>query len=390
MMSYRHTTLGQVADINPKADWTSVNQLPVVSFVPMAAVSDSNYCLMGVQERPLEAVRKGFTYFRRGDVLLAKITPCFENGKVALAEIPQEHGFGSTEFHVIRAKEGTTHPRFLYYMLRRPAFLSEGTRNMTGSAGQKRVPKLFLENLSLALPSLEQQEWIVEALDKADALRRKDQELLQKYDELAQSIFYEMFGDPLGSSDNRVPLSSVVEINPSKREARVSPDTPVSFLPMTCVGEDGSLELSQVRQFKEVSTGFTYFRDDDVLFAKITPCMENGKGAIARGLLNGIGFGSTEFHVLRPSTRTTSEFIYTLLHLTDVRKEAANNMTGSGGQQRVPRTFFDALCITVPPVELQEDFSKRLSVVRALRARALSNIASSTTLFDSLLSKYFV
>ena len=260
----------------------------------------------------------------------------------------------------------------------------------TPFATVKHLSAKSIRSISIPLPSIHAQRRIANTLDKADTLRRKDQELLQKYDELAQSIFYEMFGDPLGSSDNRVPLSSVVEINPSKREARVTPDTLVSFLPMTCVGEDGSLELSQVRQFKEVSTGFTYFREDDVLFAKITPCMENGKGAIARGLLNGIGFGSTELHVLRPSTRTTSEFIYTLLHLTNVRKEAAKNMTGSGGQQRVPRTFFDSLCITVPPVELQEEFSKRLSIVRALRARALSNIASSTTLFDSLLSKYFV
>jgi restriction endonuclease S subunit len=197
MMNHTYVTLGEVADINPKPNWNAVNQCTNISFVPMASVSDIDYCLTNEEERPLDDVRKGYTYFQRGDILLAKITPCFENGKVAIANISNDHGFGSTEFHVIRARPGVTHSRFLYYLLRQPSFITQGIKNMTGSAGQKRVPKHFLEEFRFALPSMDVQIHIADTLDKADALRRKDQELLRKYDDLAQSIFYEMFGDPV-------------------------------------------------------------------------------------------------------------------------------------------------------------------------------------------------
>ena len=114
----------------------------------------------------------------------------------------------------------------------------------------------------------------------------------------------------------------------------------VSFVPMQRVGEEGEFDPSEQRTYADVKKGFTYFADADVLFAKITPCMENGKGAIACGMGNGIGFGSTEFHVLRPNKKMMmGEWLYYLTVCPTFRKEAERNMTGSVGQKRVPKSF---------------------------------------------------
>ena len=105
-----------------------------------------------------------------------------------------------------------------------------------------------------------------------------------------------------------------------------------------------------LRQVAEVEKGYTYFQEGDVLFAKITPCMENGKCAIAKRLVNGIGFGSTEFHVIRPKESVTSEWIYYYLRQETTRKKAKRSMTGSAGQKRVPSLFLQDVEIPLPPL----------------------------------------
>ena len=156
-----------------------------------------------------------------------------------------------------------------------------------------------------------------------------------------------------------VPLGSICHINPKKgQDIRLRSGVEVSFVPMPAVSEYGEIDTTSIKEYDEVKTGFTYFAENDVLFAKITPCMENGKGAVARGLYNGIGFGSTEFHVLRPiSGKTNPYWIYMLTAIPQFREDAANNMTGSAGQRRVPVSFLENYRVAVPPIELQEQFA---------------------------------
>ena len=154
-------------------------------------------------------------------------------------------------------------------------------------------------------------------------------------------------------------LGSVCQVNPKKgQDKRLVGDLEVSFVPMPAVSERGEIDPSEVRVYDTVKTGFTYFAENDVLFAKITPCMENGKGAVARGLHNSIGFGSTEFHVLRPlQGKTDPYWIYTLTSFSEFRSDAASNMTGSAGQRRVPANFLEQYRVSVPPIQLQEQFA---------------------------------
>ena len=157
-------------------------------------------------------------------------------------------------------------------------------------------------------------------------------------------------------------LGEICLINP--KSCTLRDDTEVSFIPMTKVGEHGEFDASEIKNYSEVKKGFTNFQNGDILFAKITPCMENGKGAIAHNMKNGIGFGSTEFHVLRPDTdKMTSEWLYYLTTWKTFRKEAERNMTGSAGQKRVPKTFLENYVVNLPDIDTQKSENKILRKV---------------------------
>ena len=159
-----------------------------------------------------------------------------------------------------------------------------------------------------------------------------------------------------------VKLGEVCLINP--KSCTLRDDTEVSFIPMTKVGEHGEFDASEIKNYSGVKKGFTNFQNGDILFAKITPCMENGKGAIAHNMKNGIGFGSTEFHVLRPDTdKITSEWLYYLTTWKTFRKEAERNMTGSAGQKRVPKTFLENYVVNLPDIDTQKSENKILRKV---------------------------
>ena len=220
--------------------------------------------------------------------------------------------------------------------------------------------------------------------------RRKQ---LAAFDTLIKARFVEMFGIP--GEDVKgwglQPLGKCCELNPKKgADKRLIPGLNVSFVPMPAVTENGEIDVSEVRAYEEVKTGFTYFIENDVLFAKITPCMENGKGAIAVGLCNGIGFGSTEFHVFRPiAGKSNSYWLYSLTSFDSFRKDAAANMTGSAGQRRVPATFLDNYKVALPPIALQNQFAAFVTQVDKSKVVVQKALDEAQLLFDSLMQQYF-
>ena len=135
------------------------------------------------------------------------------------------------------------------------------------------------------------------------------------------------------------------------------PNSEVSFVPMEAVGEYGGLNLDQKRSVFEVGSGYTEFKDGDVVVAKITPCFENGKGALAMGLLNGIGFGTTELHVLRPFANLDVRFLFYFSISQVFRSMGEGEMYGAGGQKRVPPEFCKDVHIPLPPVEEQNSIA---------------------------------
>jgi type I restriction enzyme S subunit len=164
--SWALPSLLEIANINPKFDREELSDNTEVSFVPMPAVSAETGVIDVSAKRPFGEVKKGFTPFKEGDVLFAKITPCMENGKMAIVpKVANGHGFGSTEFHVLRPYSGID-ARYIYYFVSSDRFRRDAEHNMTGAVGQRRVPKNWLANQKLPLPPRAEQDRIASKLDE--------------------------------------------------------------------------------------------------------------------------------------------------------------------------------------------------------------------------------
>lgn len=150
-------------------------------------------------------------------------------------------------------------------------------------------------------------------------------------------------------------LRYLCELNPRKSEVGIDASQNVSFIPMEAVGTEGEQLVSTQRKLEEVYSGYTYFREQDILIAKITPCFENGKGVCARNLINGVGFGSTEFHVLGTHGGLLPQFLYYITVSTEFRKLGEAAMTGATGQKRVPEEFLKNYLCVIPPVKEQQE-----------------------------------
>ena len=187
-----------------------------------------------------------------------------------------------------------------------------------------------------------------------------------------------------------VNFGEVVQINPRIGTDRPALSMPVTFVPMAAVCEyTGSILSPDVRQFSDVAKGFPIFAENDVLFAKITPCMENGKAAIARNLKNQIGAGSTEFFVLRPSEQILSEFIFHFIRRPHFRAICKANFTGSAGQQRVPKSFLEKTQIPLPPLDVQRRIVGLLDRAAEIRRRADAARAKARAIIPALFLNTF-
>ena len=165
-------------------------------------------------------------------------------------------------------------------------------------------------------------------------------------------------------------LSELCVLNP-KHAKKIKNSTEISFIPMANVSDTlGKISSSEVRLLGEVRKGYTHFAENDIIWAKITPCMENGKSAIAKGLHNGLACGSTEFYVLRQNGAVISEFLHQYLRQESYRKEAKMFMSGAVGQQRVPKDFLLNSTFFLPPFPEQKRISKKIESLQSRSTKA--------------------
>lgn len=213
--SWEDKLLGDVCTVNPKKiDAKNLDDNLEVSFVPMAAVSDVLGEIVNHEVKNLQDVRTGFTNFSKGDVIFAKITPCMENGKSAIVgPLVNDIGYGSTEFYVLRCKEELNN-KYLYHMVRNTTFRAEAKAVMTGVVGQQRVPKTFLQEYQLLLPTLSEQHEIVRLIDDLLARERAAQQAaeqaLASIDLMKKSILARAFRGELGT--NKASEASALEL----------------------------------------------------------------------------------------------------------------------------------------------------------------------------------
>ena len=268
-------------------------------------------------------------------------------------ELSSNNNVCSSEFLPIKVvNKDLITKSFLYRILCSEDVTKKMVACSTGTSNsQKRISPASLLSLDIPIPSMDEQMKFVAIAEQADKSKFVG----------FKSQFIEMFGNPL-SQVQRYPLEKLgdcCELNPRRPSTSLSDTDMVSFVPMPCVSENGYLQDVAEEEYGKVKKGFTYFENNDVLFAKITPCMENGKGAIAQELTNGIGVGSTEFHVLRPvEGKSNSYWLLALTRMPIFRERASKNMSGTGGQKRVGAPFLDNFMVGLPPIEEQNRFER--------------------------------
>ncbi|QIK80567.1 restriction endonuclease subunit S [Lysobacter sp. HDW10] len=301
-----------------------------------------------------------------------------------------ERGIITSAYVTVRPQAG---PRFFEYLMRS----YDTTKVFYGIGGGIRQSMKFadLKRLPVVVPPVAEMDSIVAHLDRAttriDALVAKKIRFIMLLREKREATITHVVTKGL---DAAVPIKeSGVEwlgnvpahweigaarrfysFNPSKREiSSRHRSQEVSFLPMEAIGETGKLDLTRTRPISEVDTGYSYFANGDVVIAKITPCFENGKGAPVNDLTGGVGFGTTELIVLRPSNLVSQQYSWWLFAATGFRRFAEGHMEGSAGQKRVQDEWLKAQMIALPPLAEQETI--------------VAHLDRATTRIDTLIAK---
>lgn len=326
-------------------------------------------------------VKTGLRSFPAGTVILSSRAPI---GKVAIAgkEMYCNQGFKNL------ICGSMIHHEYLYWFLKgKTEYLNALGRGATF----KEISKSIVEKVEIPLPAMPEQVKCAATFKAIWGIINLRKQQLAELDNLVKARFVERFGlpgtDPYGWGLKT--LGDCCELNP-RRPKNMNTEVEYSFVAMPSVSEDGRVDTTIERPYTEVCKGFTYFAENDVLFAKITPCMENGKGGVAKGLKNGAGFGSTEFHVLRPIEGISDPYwLYIITMLRKFRSDAERVMTGTGGQRRVPITYLNEYKIALPPLDLQKQFAAFVRQSDKSKFAVQQALDKTQQLFDSLMQEYF-
>lgn len=274
--------------------------------------------------------------------------------------LASQEGMVSPAYVVLKPKTNAD-PAYLAQLLRTPRMLYLMWAYSYGLTDDRL--RLYFDDFSsipVTVPGIEAQRCIAQSIgiwDKANAVlqalasnaRVEKRALLRRL--LPTPTRFASGGDRPDSWD-LVRLGDVVEINPRRPEPPT--DGLVSFLPMEAVSEQGRVKTGNPLKYLDVCTGHPGFRDGDLIVAKITPCFENGKGALLSGLVNGVGFGSTEFHVLRPNGLVEPRLLAQVLQSREFRSRGAAEMEGSAGQKRISADFIRSFRFLCPASRSQQ------------------------------------
>ena len=288
-------------------------------------------------------------------------------------------------------------PKYIYYFLRSEAFQVQFKNALTGLIGGVSLSKIKL--FDIAYPSLQLQKEIVKMLDAAFIEINLAISATEKNIENVEALFQSYLNQIFETKDEGWESSTIEEafiIKPPKSELKEIPlNSQVSFMRMNKLGINQKYSIpEEVRNLEKVFKSYTYFRENDVLLAKITPCFENGKLGIARQLKNGIGFGSSEFVVLRTKSSISNEWLYYFLLRDEFRKSGKKVMTGAVGHKRVPKQFIEQSVINFPKLKDQEyiithfeSLQEKTSRVVELSTDKINNlIALQSSLLNKVLS----
>lgn len=374
-----------------KSEWTTLRAADFIEFNPRLSIKKGAMATKVTMDKLQPFTKKipmveqaeftGGSKFCNGDTIMARITPCLENGKTAFVDVLEdgEIAFGSTEFIVMRARAGLSDPQFVYYLAISPAFRDIAIKSMVGSSGRQRVQQSVLAELKLAVPSLEVQKEIsafLAILDQKIALNNRINDNLQQQ---AFAIFDKLLSN---NHSSECCLSQIAVINPKRT---LKKNEPARCIDMAQLSTSGSFPIGwEVKPYN----GGMRFSNGDTLLARITPCLENGKTAYIDFLNeNEVAFGSTEYVVIASQGEYPSEFFYCLARYPAFVDYAVKNMNGSSGRQRVSAETIGNYALPVlSDDELSEFRSTVPSLFKAMKNNSIENM-SLAQLRDTLLPK---
>ena len=372
--------LKHLASINDETLSEATDPAFEMSYVDIGSV-DTIEGIVNVEGTTFEnAPSRARRIVRDGDTIVSTVRTYLK--AIAHIQKPKPNTIVSTGFAVIRPR--TTNPAFLSYALRETGFVETIVARSVG-VSYPAVNASEIGSIEIPLPPNEEQRAIADFLDreavKIDTLIDKKKTLIERLQEKRAALITRTVTRGLPpdaaraaglESEPKMKASGVewlgdvpahwevkrgrfcVEVQPSSNRLReLSLDNEVSFVPMEAVGEYGGLDLEQTRAVAERGSGYTEFEDGDVIVAKITPCFENGKGALASGLLNGAAIGTTELHVLRPRSNLDRRLLFYFTISPLFRTLGEGEMYGAGGQKRVPTSFCEDVPIPLAPLDEQ-------------------------------------
>ncbi len=360
-MSWPETRLADFAEIDPTTPMHRGQEYP---YLGMADVPEWSRNATPSETRLFKG---SGTRFLAGDTLMARITPCLENGKTCQAgSWAQAGAFGSTEFIVFRARPGVSDSRFIYYLTRSHLVRETAIASMVGASGRQRVQREVLEDLRLPLPQLPTQRRIADILSAYDELIDNNNRRMDLLEESIHLLYRQWF------VYLRFPWHERTRIVDGVPEGWVQTagEHAIAFNPRTPIPKDkvrpyvpmGSISTNSMQIIdidERVPKGGAKFRNGDTLLARITPCLENGKTGYVQFMAttDEAASGSTEFIVMRGKTMPPS-WVYCLARSPDFRQEAINRMSGSDGRQRVDWKALAKVEILVPSEAVAAEFDE--------------------------------
>ncbi len=358
--------LSEFVDINPSVALTRGSEY---SCVMMENITPGRRYISADEWKIFKG---GGSRFQKGDVLFARITPCLENGKIAQYIGIGDVGFGSTEFFVFRHKEGISDPGYVFYLASSDFVRKPAEKSMFGASGRQRADLNVVRDIEVPAPPLLTQRKIASILSAYDDLIENNTRRIRILEEMAQAIYREWFvyfrfpgyagvrivereGGRAPEGWETEPFANLVEIDPP---TTVNKEEEKPYVDMGCITTSSMvIECTERRKGNSGSK----FKSRDVIFPRITPSVENGKGAFVQFLNEGeVALGSTEFIIFR-ERELNAEYVYFLSREGNFRENAIHSMIGVSGRQRVQNACFRNISLAVPPKRIQAQFQELVS-----------------------------
>lgn len=354
-----------------------------------------------VYAKETKSIRGSGARFADGDTLFARITPCLENGKIAQFR-GASFAKGSTEFFVLRAKPKKADSDYVFYFCLQSEFRKAAEKSMSGASGRQRANADALRRFPCSFPTPEFQREVAGILSAYDDLIENNLRRINILEEMAQSLYREWFvhfrfpghesvpltDSLLGSTPEGWEVKAMTEAVTVRPKVAVPKNCDIPFVTMSGLSEDSML-ITEV-EFRDKPTG-ARFQNSDTLFARITPCLENGKTGYVEFLPTNaaVACGSTEFIVLRSKT-LCPQYVYLMARSDPFRDNAIKSMSGATGRQRVQEECFEQFMLAQPPANLLERFEAitkpQFQLLHSLNRRNQTLRATRDLLLPKLLS----